>query len=117
MKYSAGTDDHLRYSLDVPGQDLVYLMIQGYAPLFSNAEPRLVSRRQRILQQFQLAEDDHAMQQQLVNLFPGFTPPAEIRMVSPMGLATSDLLHYTSDNQFGSDSRAGTATVTGSRHQ
>ncbi len=44
-------------------------------------------------------EDDAEAIARLRALFPGEQPPGEIRMVSPMMLTTSDLLHYTSDTQ------------------
>jgi len=94
----AGTSEHLTYSLDVPGQDLVHLMFHGFDSLWQNrTDPRLRARLTRLLQELEVREDDREGVEQLRSLFPGVRPPAEIRMVSPMKLTTADLLHYTSD--------------------
>ncbi|MHB9129888.1 MAG: hypothetical protein ACYDBB_02210 [Armatimonadota bacterium] len=94
----AGTGEHLTYSLDVPGQDLVQLMFRGFEHLWQNrTDPRLRARLTRLLKELQVREDDEAAINKLRALYPGYQPPAEIRMVSPMKLTTSDLLHYTSD--------------------
>ncbi|MHB9133693.1 MAG: hypothetical protein ACYDBB_21730 [Armatimonadota bacterium] len=94
----AGTAEHLTYSLDVPGQDLVHLMFQGFDHLWQNQQdPRLNARLTRLLHEMEIRPDDESAISKLREMFPGYAPPAEIRMVSPMGLATTDLLHYTSD--------------------
>ncbi|MHB9025042.1 MAG: hypothetical protein ACYC7E_12870 [Armatimonadota bacterium] len=94
----AGTGEHLTYSLDVPGQDLVHLMFNGFQSLWENqTDPRLRARLSRVLAELQIREDDAASIHTLSEMFPGCTAPADIRMVSPMKLTTSDLLHYTSD--------------------
>jgi hypothetical protein len=96
----AGTGEHLTYSLDTPGQDLVHLMFRGFEHLWQHrADPRLGARLSRLLKELQVREDDGEAVARLRALFPGVTAPAEIRMVSPMKLTTSDLLHYTSDTQ------------------
>lgn len=94
----AGTGEHLTYSLDTPGQDLAHLMLRGFEDLWQHRdEPRMHARIVRLLKELQIREDDDAAVARLRALFPGYQPPAEIRMVSPMKLTTSDLLHYTSD--------------------
>ena len=94
----AGTSEHLTYSLDVPGQDLVHLMFHGFDSLWQHRDdPRLRARLTRLLSELEVREDDADGITQLRALFPGVRPPAEIRMVSPMKLTTADLLHYTSD--------------------
>ncbi|MHB9025040.1 MAG: Rossmann-fold NAD(P)-binding domain-containing protein [Armatimonadota bacterium] len=94
----AGTAEHLTYSLDVPGQDLVHLMFSGFESLWNEkTDPRLRARLTRVLSELQVREGDAASIERLRGMFPGYATPGEIRMVSPMGLATSDLLHYTSD--------------------
>ena len=94
----AGSGDHLKYSLDVPAQDLVHLMFEGFARLHAQRDdPRLCPRYRRLLHELQVRDDDARALERLCALFPGYSPPGEIRLVSPMGLATSDLLHYTSD--------------------
>ncbi|HEY3376852.1 MAG TPA: hypothetical protein VGL77_05095, partial [Armatimonadota bacterium] len=55
----AGTGDHLMYSLDVPGQDLVHLMFAGFDSLWENrTDPRLRARLTRVLQELQVSERD-----------------------------------------------------------
>ncbi len=94
----AGTGEHLTYSLDVPGQDLVHLMFHGFDHLWQNrTDPRLRARLTRLLAELQVQEHDAASIGRLREMYPGYTAPSEIRMVSPMMLTTSDLLHYTSD--------------------
>jgi len=94
----AGTADHLTASLDVAGQDLVQLMFTGFARLWQRRnDPRISARISRLLRELQVCEDDATGIARLHELFPGYTSPAEIRMVSTMKLTTTDLLHYTSD--------------------
>lgn len=96
----AGTGEHLTYALDTQGQDIVHLMFRGFEDLWQRrADPRMALRLKRVLQDLQIREDDTESINRMRELFPGYAPPAEIRMVSPMMLTTSDLLHYTSDTQ------------------
>ena len=57
-----------------------------------------------------MREDDAEALARLRALFPGEQAPGEIRMVSPMMLTTSDLLHYTSDTQLEHLAHGGEAT-------
>jgi hypothetical protein len=94
----AGTSEHLTYSLDSAGQDLVGLMFDGMPALLARRhDPRTAARLAHLCTELEVDPGDAAAMQRLEALFPGYAPPAEIRMVSPMGLATTDLLHYTSD--------------------
>ena len=96
----AGTGDHLMFSLDGPGQDLAHLMFHGFASLWERRhEARINARVVRLLSELSVREDDELAIAQLHRLYPGEQAPGEIRMVSPMMLTTSDLLHYTSDTQ------------------
>lgn len=96
----AGTGDHLTYSLDTSGQDLAHLMLHGFDSLWLHrSDARLHARLTRLLQELQVSESDEASIARLREMFPGYRAPGEIRMVSPMKLTTSDLLHYTSDTQ------------------
>ncbi|MBI4530197.1 MAG: hypothetical protein HY709_01635 [Candidatus Latescibacteria bacterium] len=86
----AGTYDHLLYALDLEGQDLALLMRRGFVGLGEERQDRLL----------RCLGSDPADQEQIERMramFPGYPPPGEIRVVSPMGLSTQDLLHYTSD--------------------
>jgi hypothetical protein len=87
----AGTGAHLRSALDAEGQELALLLQEGDAAL-SN-------RDSRILSWLTLESDPVALQESLRRLFPAYGPPGEIRLVSPMGLSTQDLLAYTSDTR------------------
>ena len=86
----AGTGQHLLYSLDGEGQELAALTSEGYAALSARG------RGERVLSLLgvQTADVD---QTALQTLFPSYAPPAEMRIVSPTGLSTQDLLSYTSD--------------------
>jgi hypothetical protein len=89
----AGTGGHLLSALDAEGQDLALLLDRGYAELES------LGRTGRILRWLAVDPTDAAAVERLRNLFPARQPPAEIRLVSPMGLSTRDLLNYTSDTR------------------
>jgi hypothetical protein len=86
----AGTCDHLLYALDLEGQDLAFLMRQGFAQLSEE-------RQNRLLRYLGSDPADQEQVGRMMTMFPGYPPPGEIRVVSPMGLSTQDLLHYTSD--------------------
>ena len=131
IRYSGGirifeilsrTGEHLTYSLDEEGQDLVFLMMYGYTPsaatareaaaiqaLPAGSEERL--RRQRVLdrqrrvarrlcQVYSLDEQrDAASIAQLAAKFPPMVPPADIRLVSSTMASTQDVFYYTDDTQ------------------
>lgn len=88
-----GTGDHLLHALDAEGQGLAGLLSEG---------PAGVERRGRSAQAaaaLGLDPGDPAAPGILRELFPEPTRPAEIRVVSPTGLSTQDLLGYTSDTR------------------
>jgi hypothetical protein len=87
----AGTGSHLLYALDAEGQQLALLLHEGFAAL------RQRGKEADLLRHFGVAADDEATLARLEELFPAYAPPAEIRLVSPTGLSTQDVLGYTSD--------------------
>jgi len=89
----AGTGGHLLNALDLDGRVIAVLMNEGY----ERVQQRGWSERLRDM--LAIDADDNAAIEQLRLLFPAARPPAEIRMVSPTGLSTQDLLNYTSDTQ------------------
>lgn len=131
IRYSAGnrifevlcqTGEHLTYSLDEAGQNLVHLMIHGFK---SYAQVEEDSRRihrlregsterlrlEKILDKdrrtahmvhaafgLDAAGDGEAIQR-LNDLFPACLPPADIRLVSSTMSSTQDVLNYTDDTQ------------------
>ena len=86
----AGTGQHLLYSLDSEGQELAALTSEGFAAL------RARGRGERIVELLG-AEAAAADPAHLSAIFPAYAPPGEMRIVSPTGLSTQDLLSYTSD--------------------
>jgi len=89
----AGTGSHLLNALDLDGRMIAVLMNEGY----ERVQQRGWSGRIRDM--LAIDADDDSVVEQLRLLFPAAKPPAEIRMVSPTGLSTQDLLNYTSDTQ------------------
>ncbi|NKB70794.1 MAG: hypothetical protein GKR89_27300 [Candidatus Latescibacteria bacterium] len=88
-----GTGNHLLYSLDAEGQDLATLMSEGYQPLAERG------RAAGLLRQVGIDPADEEAVAGASRLFPIPARPAEIRVVSPTGLSTQDLLNYTSDTE------------------
>lgn len=105
LEILAGTDDHLLSALDAEGQDLAMLLGRGYAEL------ERLGRTERILQWLDIDPADEAAAARLRSLFPATLPPAEIRMVSPMGLSPQDLMTYTSDTRLGEAAEAARAEL------
>lgn len=131
IRYSGGlrvfeilskTGEHLTYSLDEEGQNLVHLMMYGFVPmaalekeaeaiaqLQAGSEERL--RRQKALEKqrrlarrmyevYSLDEKrDAATIQQLAAKFPPVVPPGDIRLVSSTMASTQDIFYYTDDTQ------------------
>ncbi len=118
----AKTGEHLTYSLDEDGQNLVFLMMHGFLPLseLDAQEPLLQSlpegsderaRRRRALERrrrlahklyevFRIDESvDGARIQQLKQEFPSLVPPADLRLVSSTMASTQDVFCYTDDTQ------------------
>ncbi len=89
----AGTSGHLLHALDLDGRMVAVLMNEGFA----GAQQR--GWAERIRDMMGINGDDQSAIAQLHPLFPPAKPPAEIRMVSPTGLSTQDLLNYTSDTR------------------
>ena len=89
----AGTGDHLLHSLDAESQELALLIHQGYAALEGRGRGDLV------LKLLGIEQNDAALVEQVRQLFPDGEPAAALRMVSPTGLSTQDLLNYTSDTR------------------
>ena len=86
-----GTADHLLYALDAEGQTLAGLLSEG----FDGADRR--GRAGSAAAAVGLDPGDPSTPGTLRELFPEPPRPAEIRVVSPTGLSTQDLLGYTSD--------------------
>ena len=86
-----GTADHLLYALDAEGQTLAGLLSDG----FDGVDRR--GRAGRAAAALGLDPGDPSTPGTLRQLFPEPPRPAEIRVVSPTGLSTQDLLGYTSD--------------------
>jgi len=89
----AGTGGHLLNALDLDGRIVAVLMNEGFEGLQQRGWDS------RIREMMAIDADDDTIIEQMRNLFPAARPPAEIRMVSPTGLSTQDLLNYTSDTQ------------------
>ncbi|MEE3233622.1 MAG: hypothetical protein VX294_05590 [Candidatus Latescibacterota bacterium] len=88
----AGTGNHLHYSLDKEGQALAALISEGFESLSANGKSEII---QELLGQ----DIGNLDPEKLSSIFPTQEAPAEIRMVSPTGLSTQDLLTYTSDTE------------------
>ncbi len=88
----AGTGQHLLYSLDSEGQELATLTSEGYAALEARDRGHLVSKLLGV-------GNSPENTQQLRRIFPPYATPAQMRVVSPTGLSTQDLLSYTSDTR------------------
>jgi len=94
----AGTDDHLRASLGAEAGTLAAVMFDGWERTFRARganDPGL--REIAALWNVDLAAAE--AQERLRAIFPGYPTPGELRMVSPMGLSTQDVLRYTSDTR------------------
>ena len=89
----AGTGGFLIQALDIEGQDLAVLMGSGFAELESRG------RHHNLLAWMDSEPGSQSKLEKLRVLFPGYPPPAEIRIVSTTGLSAKDLLNYTSDTQ------------------
>ncbi|HRS94393.1 MAG TPA: hypothetical protein P5179_03895 [Candidatus Latescibacteria bacterium] len=92
----AGTGDHLRYSLGYEAATLASLMFDGWSVVESRRgvdDPVL----EQIASAWVGSKDD--VRSALKFVFPGYGPPAEMRLVSPMGLSKHDVLRYTSDTR------------------
>jgi hypothetical protein len=88
-----GTGDHLYYALDADGQTLASLLSEGYAAVVEHG------RGSRAAAMLGLPAGTPETESSLTSLFPPPPTPAEIRVVSPTGLSTQDLLGYTSDTK------------------
>ena len=88
----AGTGKHLHYSLDREGQALATLICEGFEALSA-------SGKNQIIEELLGGKTGIPDFKQLSSIFPNQESPAEIRMVSPTGLSTQDLMNYTSDTE------------------
>ena len=88
----AGTGKHLHYSLDREGQALATLICEGFDSL-------IASGRNQIIEDLLGQSLGNLDFKQLSSIFPKQESPGEIRMVSPTGLSTQDLITYTSDTE------------------
>ena len=118
----AQTGEHLTYSLDEEGQDLVLLMTQGYTPLAAleseavqierlpagseerQRRQKLLDRRRRLARRIHETYGFDAARQpeiekQLAAKFPRLAPPSDIRLVSTTMASTQDVFYYTDDTQ------------------
>jgi len=94
----AGTGDHLRYSLGSEAGTLAALMFDGWertAEARGADDPGL----RRIAAQWGADLCSEAARERMRRVFPGYPAPGEVRLVSPMGLSTQDVLRYTSDTR------------------
>ncbi len=131
IRYSAGnrifevlarTGEHLTYSLDEEGQNLVFLMTHGFTPMpeidteqstlltlppgseqRERAQKLLDKKRrvaQRIYESFGLDDrKDRATLLSLREKFPPSTPLGDLRLVSSTMSSTQDIFYYTDDTQ------------------
>jgi hypothetical protein len=100
------TGDHLYYALDADGQTLASLLSEGYDAVVDRG------RGERAARLVGLPPADAGTAQRLRDLFPAPAMPAEVRVVSPTGLSTQDLLGYTSDTRLEGYSIAARAELT-----
>jgi hypothetical protein len=91
------TGDHLHYSFDEEGQNLIHLMFEGFDPQTDDPIGRRAARQ--ALQTFGVSEDDTAAVARLREAFPGHQPPADVVMTSVTLSSTNDMLFYTSDSR------------------
>ncbi len=93
-----GTDDHLRYSLGSEASLIASLMIDGWDRTVRKRgtdDPEL----SKIARRWGLDATSDASKEKLRRVFSGHDAPGELRLVSPMGLSTQDVLRYTSDTR------------------
>ncbi|MFH1740962.1 MAG: hypothetical protein ABIH23_18320 [bacterium] len=93
----AQTGEHLTYSLDEEGQNLAYLMFQGFDP--DDDHPVARRLREQLATSFDLRLSDPATAKMLKEAFPPHRPPADIVMTSVTMSSTQDMLLYTSDTR------------------
>jgi hypothetical protein len=94
----AGTDEHLRYSLGAQAGTIAALMFDGWEATASTRgddDPEL----RKIARAWDVDMTSASGMAQLHEVFPGCASPSEIRLVSPMGLSTQDVMRYTGDTQ------------------
>jgi len=133
VRYSAGnrifeilsqTGEHLTYSLDEAGQNLVHLMMHGFKPLTQVEEEcsslrecredsaerlrleKILDKDRRVTlmvyDAFGLdAAGDSETIQKLQHVFPACLPPQDIRLVSSTMCSTQDILNYADGTQLG----------------
>ncbi len=89
----AGTSQHLLNALDTEGRIVAVLMNEGFASIQQRGWQETLQARLLI------DEYDNDAISKLHELFPPTQTPANIRLVSPTGLSTQDILNYTSDTQ------------------
>lgn len=87
------TGGHLLYALDADGQTLAGLLTEGYDRIAERGRGPAAARL------LGLDDQQSTTTTSLQQLFPAPAPPQEIRVVSPTGLSTQDLLGYTSDTR------------------
>jgi len=93
----ARTGDHLTYSLDEEGQNLAYLMSNGFDP--DDKDPVAQRLHEQLAASFDLKLGDPSTVEMLKNAFPAHKPPADIVMTSVTMSSTQDMLFYTSDTK------------------
>jgi hypothetical protein len=93
----AQTGDHLTHSLDEEGQNLAYLMFNG----FDNETDHPVGRRvmQHIQKAFRIDKYDQETIDRMKDAFPPHKAPGDLIMTSVTMSSTQDLLFYTSDTR------------------
>jgi hypothetical protein len=131
IRYSAGnrifeilakTGEHLTYSLDEEGQNLVFLMMHGFTPIPEldaeqkslatlavgseqrERQQKLVDRKRRVAQRIYecFGLDDQKDRKALLSLKEKFPPAAslaDIRLVASTMSSTQDIFYYTDDTQ------------------
>ncbi|HQP99549.1 MAG TPA: hypothetical protein PLY86_13905, partial [bacterium] len=93
----AQTGEHLTFSLDEEGQNLVYLMAHGFDP--DDKHPVALRLREQLASSFDLRLSDPSTVEMLKRAFPRHLPPADIVMTSVTMSSTQDVLHYTADTR------------------
>ncbi|MDP8243483.1 MAG: hypothetical protein P9L94_05320 [Candidatus Hinthialibacter antarcticus] len=91
----AQTGDHLAHSLDEEGQNLAYLMTNGFDPKTQDSVGQRMLRQ--LMSAFRLNLKDKETVERLQEAFPPHDPPGELVMISSTMSSTQDLLFYTSD--------------------
>lgn len=92
----SGTGDHLYHSLDEHGQNLAYLLLNGFDPHSNHPIGRRAAREVQVTYGIETGDEalDHLRAE-----FPPHDPPADIVLTSVTLCSTQDMLFYVSDTR------------------